>query len=294
MPFKNHPTIVGYSALLFWSLSAPLVIKIKTLPLFEILSIVFAISFVFSAIKLTWDKKWSQLKQPWFLWLIGFFGIYGNDVLYILSFRHAPAAQVDLINYLWPIMVIIFSGFLPNEKLTKKHLFSALMGFSGIYVLMSGDPGFDRNYIYGYFLALMDAVLWTIYTLCARHYGKTPAEIIGLYCGIGALFSLVTHVRWEATVMPFPEQWCVLVFMGLTTQCLAYFFWDFGIKRGDYKLLTVLSYSNPILSISFLILFGMAKPSTSLAVACSLVSLGGILSIIPIKIFSAKRLKLLF
>lgn len=282
MQIKKYPTLIGYCALIFWALAAPFVVKIKTLPIFETLSIVFSVSFIFSAAKLTVCKQWSKLKQPWILGIVGFVGIYGNDVLYIAAFQNAPAAHADLINYLWPIIVILLTGFLPNEKLTFRHLFAAASGFAGIYVLIGhGHTGFNHDYLFGYFLALMDALVWSAYTLLARHYGKSPVEIIGIYCGIGAIFSIIIHLNLETFVIPSTMQWIILMSMGLVTQCLAYFFWDFGIKKGNFKMLTILSYGNPVLSVFFLIMFGMADLSSELFIACFLVTIGGAIGIIP-------------
>jgi len=274
--------MIGYSALLCWALAAPLVVQIKSIPLFETLTIVFSVSFLISSIKLTLCQQWSQLKQPWFLWLIGFLGIYGNDILYIAAFKHAPAAHADLINYLWPIIVILFTGFLPNEKLSVRHLFAASLGFAGVYVLIyQHDQGFERQYLFGYLLAFLDALVWSIYTLMARRYGKSPVEIIGIYCGVGAVCSLLIHLQLEIVVLPNLQQCLILLLMGMTTQCLAYFFWDFGIKRGDFKYLSILSFGNPLLSIFFLIAFGMAKPSMELFIASILITLGGMIGIVP-------------
>ncbi|KTD23188.1 DMT family transporter [Legionella londiniensis] len=283
MPLKKYPTVIGYSALIFWALAAPFVVHIKSLPVFESLTIVFGVSFILSASKLTYHRQWSHLQQPWFLWIVGFLGIYGNDLLYIAAFKHAPAAHADLINYLWPIMVILLTGLLPNEKLSFRHLLAASLGFFGIYILISqNNEGFDAQYLLGYTLAFLDALVWSLYTLMARHYGKSPVETIGVYCGLGALCSLFLHLHLETAVMPQYGQWLILLIMGATTQCLAYFFWDFGVKCGDFKLLTILSYGNPILSIGFLILFGLAKPSLELLIACVLVSLGGLVGMFPL------------
>ncbi|KTD14301.1 EamA family transporter [Legionella israelensis] len=282
MQIKKYPTWIGYTALVFWALAAPFAVRIKNIPVFETLTIVFTVSFLFSATRLTLLKQWSKLKQPWLLWLIGFLGIYGNDLLYLAAFKHAPAAQADLINYLWPVIVILFTGLLPDEKLSLRHIIAASMGFAGVFVLINKNgQGFDSQYLFGYILAFLDAIVWSVYTLVARRYGKSPVEMIGMYCGVGALCSLIIHFYFEPHYLPTGSQWIILIMMGMTTQCLAYFFWDFGIKRGDFKLLSILSYGNPILSIGFLIFFGMAEPTIELIIACLLVTAGGIIGIIP-------------
>ncbi len=279
---KSYPTLVGCCALIFWALAAPFSVQIKSIPIFETLTLVFSVSFLLSAFKLTIYHQWSQLKQPWFLCIIGFIGIYGNNLLYISAFRYAPAAQVDLINYLWPVLVILFTGFLPNEKLTIRHVIAASMGFCAVYVLINqGERGFERQYLMGYLLAFLDALVWSVYTIVARHHGKSPVEMIGIYCGIGAVCSLFLHLQFETTQSLHYYQWMILLAMGMTTQCLAYFFWDFGVKQGDFKLLSILSYGTPMLSIGFLIIFGMATASIELSIACLLLMTGGLIGVMP-------------
>lgn len=274
-------TLIGYYGLFFWTIAPVLVSSVRNIPTFQVLCTALGVSFTSTALFLTYTKRWKLLKQPIRLWIIGILAIYGNDVLYIAAFKYAPPAQADLISYLWPILVILFSGLLPKEKFTLKHLLAGLLGFTGIYVLLNDRAEFSQfqtEYVIGYLLALGSAIVWSIYTLTARHYGQTRSEAIGVYCGVGMLCSLLTHYHLETFVPPTSEQWLAMITMGLTTQGLAYFCWDYGVKRGDFKLLNVLSYSNPIVSVLLLIVFGYAEPSLALLSACVLITLGGMMA----------------
>ena len=275
--------MLGYVALLFWVASPALVSQLNNIPTFEIICVTFATSFTFTCLILCYKKTWSSIKQPWFLWCIGVLGIYGNDVLYIAAFKYAPPVQADLINYLWPILIVVFAGCLPREKFSVRHIIAAALGFGGIFFLITnghGIAGFDMEYLPGYLLALAEAIVWSVYVLAARHYSDTPAEIIGMFCGISMLCSIVTHIVLEPTITPTVFQWGIMFCMGITVQCLAYFFWDYGIKKGYMKTLSVLSYGNPVLSVLLLVFVGLAKPSVALAIACLLVSSGCVLSTI--------------
>ncbi|MFN3234175.1 MAG: DMT family transporter [Gammaproteobacteria bacterium] len=277
---RNAATAIGCLGLVMWAFSALLTTIVRELPIFEILSIVFTISVSITAFKLTIKKEWHKLKQPVLLWIIGVIGVYGNDVLYISAFKHAPSVQADLINYLWPILVILFAGCLPKEKFTIKHIVAGLLGFAGVYILIThgkGLAGFKMQYLWGYVLALLDAIVWALYTLVARHYNKKPVEMMGVYCGIGGLISFMLHMHMETTALPSIDQWVALIIMGFTTQGLAYFFWDYGVKGGNFKLLSVLSYGTPIASVALLVLFGVTKNSGNLMIACLLVTLSGVL-----------------
>ncbi len=273
-------TFIGALALLMWSLSATFVTSINNIPTFEVIAIAFSISFLITAIILTVKHQWYKiLGQPLILWIVGLLGVYGNDVTFIAAFKYAPALHADLINYLWPIFVILFSSLLPSEKFSGYHFVACLFGFAGVYCIItnkSGLGGFNKNYILGYAFAFADAMIWAAYTVVARHYKKTPIEMIGMYCGIGAVCSIFTHFYYESTVIPTVNQLGVIILMGLTTQGLAYFFWDIGVKRGNFRLLSVLSYTCPVLSVIFLIASGYAHLDSAIVLGCFFISLATI------------------
>ncbi len=293
------PICLGFIALFIWALTAVTTAYIKVLPTFEVLAIVFSVSFSFTALMLTYTRRWYVLRrQPKVLWLAGVLGIYGNDILYLTAFKYAPAAQADLINYLWPIFVVIFSGLLSNRTWQPKYFIAALLGFIGVYVLLTsaGSIGFDSQYSLGYALALLDAMVWTFYVLIAARYVDSPSEMIGIYCGIGAVLSAICHFNFEITVIPNALELLVLIFMGLTSQCLAYLFYDYALKYADATLLTTSAYLTPILSVLLLVLFGYADLSLSLLIATVFVVLGALLGAIDwqsgffIKLFQQKLL----
>lgn len=259
---RDKATIFGVFSLLFWAAGAVLTTNLKSIPVFEILSIVFTISFALTAIKLTYYQEWHKLKQPLLVSIIGFLGIYGNDLLYIAAFKHAPPVQADLINYLWPVLVILFLGLLPDERFSPKHLIATFLGFLGVYIAITNGHGISDirfEYWCGYLLAFTDAVVWTVYTLVARIYKDRPVEMVGLYCGVGAVMSIYLHFHLENTLLPSFTQSLTLFVMGITTQGLAYFFWDYSVKNGRVKFLTTFSYFMPVISVLLLIAFGKGE-----------------------------------
>ncbi|MES2212482.1 MAG: EamA family transporter [Pseudomonadota bacterium] len=276
---SKNATAVGYVGVLMWALTATFTAELSTLPVFEILSIAFSINFSISFLRISLGNKWQQLRQPIGLWVLGIIGIFGNEMLYIMAFKHAPPAHADLINYLWPIMVIFLSSVILKEALSLKHIIAGLLGFFATYLLITngqGLAGFHSEYAWGYVFAFCSALSWSLYTLVGKKYGETIPEIIGIYCGIGMLCSLILHVQLEPNVVPTLTQWIVLLLMGLTTHGLAYFFWNHGVKLGNYRLLSVMCYANPIISVSLLVFLGFAQPSASLWTSAALVSLAGL------------------
>lgn len=273
--------MIGYSGLLMWSCYALLVSAMKGVPTFEMLTIIFLCGFLAISARLTIRGEWHKIKQPLIVWIVGVVGILGNDFTTIAAFKAAPPVQVELINYLWPMMVVLFACLLPGERFTFKHFLSAFIGLYGAYILMThnhGMAGFHWNYMTGYILAFSGGVIWALYCLISRYHNNTPLDMLGMYFGIGAIVSFACHWQYEPSVMPSAGQFIILAIMALTTSGLAYFCWDFGCKRGNVKLLSILTYGNPILSALLLIAFTTAHYSNYLAIAALLVVLASIIS----------------
>jgi len=273
---------MGAIALFFWSTVALLIVMLGNIPLFEIQCVTFLTCFCIAIIKLMRTKNWQAVfKVPLFLWVISILCIYGHNSLFILSLKHAPPEKADLINYLWPIMVILGSSFLPTERLRWPHILGAFIAFSGVFLLLTDGHGLialELEYWLGYLFALLGAICWTTFTLVSRSHPNTPKEMVGLYCGFGAIFAIFAHTNFETFIMPDLSQAMILLLMGVTSQGLAYFLWDYGVKQGHYQTLCVASYANPIVSIALLVVFGYAQMSIYLFTAALMVTIGALIA----------------
>jgi len=276
--FTKFPTTVGCGALLVWSLYALLVSELLgSLPVFETLSFMFFVSFLFMAFRLTVKRQWSLIKeQPFLIWLIGVLGVCGSDVAYISAVKYAPPAHVDFIDYLWPFLVIIFTGFLPKERFSLKHSIGGGLGFLGVLLLLTGGQGFfgfKDHYLTGYLFALTAAVIWSSYIIFSTWYQKMPMEMVGMFCGIGALVSFGLHLQFEEFVTPTPLQTLLVLFLGLSSG-IAYLFWTYGTQKGNVKMLGVLAYFTPVFSMGLLVFFEKEPMSIVLVLACIMVVSG--------------------
>lgn len=212
------------------------------------------------------------------MWLVGVVGIFGQQILYILSFKYAPPVQADLVIYTWPIMLVLMSHFIKKRKKFKRTLVATLLGFFGVSLLFIAEPDvaepFTLSMGVGYALAFLCAIVWSSYTVISRGFKKAPSEIVGFYGLAGSLIALSLHLILEETVAPSLSQWCVLSVMGFGITGVAYYFWDKGIKKGNFQLLSILSYTNPILSIMWLCVFSLGELHSIIAVSTLMIMWG--------------------
>ncbi|MGD9593111.1 MAG: DMT family transporter [Candidatus Berkiella sp.] len=274
----KRATYMGFGALFMWTVEPLLISEVNSLPIFEVLSIIFFSSFLLTAFRLTRKKRWLDvLKQPAFVWLAGLMGICLSDFAYIYGAQYAPIAHVDLIDYLWPCLVVAFTSMLPNERFTVQHIIGAFLGLAGIYVLVHNEVsqnGFNFNYCIGYLLALFGAFLWSGYSAFSRYHKGLPTEMIGMYCGLGAVLCLILHLKFETFVVPTLTEGSLAVVTGISGAGIAYQLWDYGVKFGNVYLLSSVTYIARIMAMALLVMFGKEPLTMSLVIACALASLG--------------------
>lgn len=274
---QSLPTTIGCGALAVWSMYALVVSELLgNLPVFQTLFLMFLTSFIAMAIRLTLKKQWHLLKQPVLIWVVGVIGVCGSDVAYITAVKYAPPAHVDFIDFLWPFLVIVFSSFLPKEHFSWQHFIGGALGLFGVFLLLTGGNGFmgfQGAYLNGYLFALTAAVIWSLYTIITRWFTEMPTEMVGMYCGIGALLSFGLHCTTETWATPTPFEFMMVILLGLSSG-VAYLLWTYGTQKGNLKLLGVLAYFTPVISMTLLVLSGKEPMSLALVFACILVVSG--------------------
>ncbi len=287
----RRATLFGLGALAMWTVEPLLISSVNDLPIFELLTIIFFSSFAITAVRITLNKRWHLvLKQSAYIWLAGFVGICLSDFAYVYGSQYAPIAHVDLIDYIWPCMGIFFTSLLPKEKLKPQHLVGGLMGFAGIYFLIGPElhaQGISGDYMFGYILAIVGAIFWGGYTAFTRYHLALPTEMVGMYCGLGAVVCFILHLNTESFVMPTLEQGGLSVLTGITGAGLAYQLWDYGVKHGEVYLLNLLTYVARIFAMVLLVIMGKEPFSWGLVAACGLASLGVLVSTMDTKLFMA-------
>ena len=223
------------------------------------------------------------LRQPARIWAIGIGGLFGYHALYFAALKLAPPAEAGLINYLWPLLIVLFSAMLPGERLRPAHLIGCALGFAGLVVLVAGGGGLQARQqdMAGYACAFAAAFVWAAYSVLSRRESAVPTDSVTGFCFATAALGLACHLAFETTVAPTGPQWLALIGSGIGPVGAAFFLWDIGMKRGDIKLLGVGSYAIPIVSTLLLVAAGYAVPSWSLAFACFLTVAGALVAALP-------------
>jgi len=266
-------TLLALTTILLWSFLAFLGARVNHIPPFLVVAIALCVSGLVGAIRL---RAW---RVPLRTLAVGIGGIFGYHFLYFSAFQHAPAVEANLMNYLWPLLIVLLSPvYLRAYRLHLHHLLGALIGLSGAGLIISGGSfQLDLANLKGYLLAAGAALTWASYSLLTKRLPPFPTAAVGAFCLCSGLLSLCAYWLGLGTVR-FPslpgKDWLSLVLLGTGPMGTAFFTWDAALKRGDPRIIGSLTYLTPLTSTLILTFFG-GKTLTWVSAIAMLLIIGG-------------------
>ncbi|MEI4484725.1 EamA family transporter [Frigidibacter sp. MR17.14] len=282
---KGRATAIGFGAILLWALLALFTVGSAPVPPLQLNAVTFAIGGAIGVIWILATDGFAALRGiPLRVYAFGTAGLFGYHLLYFSALRLAPAAEAGLIAYLWPLLIVLFSGLLPGERLNRLHVVGAALAFAGAALIVGGrlvSTGVTMTAaaLLGYGLAFLCALTWSGYSILSRRLGDVPTASVAVFCLATSVLSALAHLAVEDTVWPATGTgWGALIALGLGPVGLAFYVWDVGVKKGDIQLLGTASYAAPLLSTLALVLSGLATPDWRLGAAAVLITGGAALA----------------
>lgn len=223
------------------------------------------------------------VRLPRGVMVAGFFGVTLYTVMLALALGIAAEAdlgQVNLLNYLWPIWVVLLSMVLLEEgPVDMVVLAGAVLGFSGV-VISGGLEGLARppDDWWPHLLALAGGFLWALYCVLLRRW-RVPEEEGGMafHFGLCTLLAAVMAAwrgEWQALSQVNGEAVFWILFGGIGPVGLAYHWWEIGIKRGDVHMISLMAYLIPVGSSILIAIFFEASLNMGLLPGALLIALG--------------------
>jgi len=263
--------LLALGAIALWASLAALGVALSHVPPFLLTGLALLVGSVIALPLSRFD--WRQWRIPASTLALGVYGLFGFHFLLFIALRHAPPVQANLVNYLWPLGIVVMAPlFLPGVSLTTRHVLAALIGFAGavLVILGRGSAG-EAVWAWGYVPALASAFIWASYSLLTKRVRAFPTAAIGSFALVSGLLSLLCHALLEPAVALSARDWGLITLLGLGPLGGAFFLWDAALKRGDARQIGVLSFLTPLLSTLTLLGVRGEAPSTSVVVAAVMI-----------------------
>jgi drug/metabolite transporter (DMT)-like permease len=272
-------TLAGAGAIALWAFLGVLSRAAATIPPLQLTAMSFAVAGVLGFAVLGARGRLGDARQRPSAWLHGVGGLFGFHALYFTALAWAPAAEANLINYSWPLLIVLLSAPVLGLRLGARHLLGAALGAAGCALLLGGNASLTQAALPGYAAAVASAFTWATYSVLARRYFANVATgAVAGFCAASAVLAAAGHVLFEPTVPPGMRAWVAVLVLGAGPVGGAFFLWDIGMKRGDPRLLGTLAYATPVASTLLLCAAGFATFSATTLVSAVLVAAGGLVA----------------
>lgn len=264
--------LYALGAIALWTTLAALGVDLKHIPPFLLTGLALLAGSTLALPQLAKNRQvW---RVPAATLALGVYGLFGFHFLLFMALRHAPPVEANLVNYLWPLLMVLLAPvFLRGSALRAQHVVAALIGFAGaaLAILGAGGAAGSGGWSWGYVPALASAFIWASYSLATQRVNAFPTAAIGLFGLISGLLALLCHWALEPSVVLSGRDGLLIVLMGLGPLGAAFFFWDKALKLGDARQIGILSYLTPLGSTALLMLAGSRPLTWSIGLAALLI-----------------------
>ncbi|MDO8481161.1 MAG: DMT family transporter [Nanoarchaeota archaeon] len=182
-----------------------------------------------------------------------FIGTYLYMLTRYASFEHAPVGQAQILNYLWPAFLVLFSVLILKEPFHSRTFFSLALSFLGaMLVVTRGSFSFSHEYLLGYGLAILGALFYGFFSVLEKRQKYEKYSSTFWYFFYATLFMLPTLPLLSSYQLPATfAAWAALLFLGVLANALGYVFWFQAVQKGHTPKLANLVYLVPFLSLVF-------------------------------------------
>ena len=262
--------LYALGAIALWASLASLGVSLTHIPPFLLTGVALIIGSVPAWPFVARDP--SQWRIPLRTLALGVYGLFAYHFLLFIALRHAPPVEANLVNYLWPLFIVVLSPVvLPGVALRLPHVLAALLGFGGAAIAIAGRRELSGTLAWGYLPALAAAFIWATYSLMTKRVAAFPTTAIGLFGLVSGVLSLLCHVALEPAAALQPRDWGLLAVLGLGPLGASFFMWDKALKLGDARHIGILSYITPLASTALLILVSGRAFTWSIALATAMI-----------------------
>jgi drug/metabolite transporter (DMT)-like permease len=223
---------------------------------------------------------------------MGGLGIVGYTSLYYLAIYLAPADEANVVNYLWPVLLVLLAGPILRERHDAWTWLGVGLSFVGVVGILTGwrlSESPTAVHLAGYGCAICGAFCWALFSVLGKRLRYDKLTAMALYCLVGAavfgaaLFTVFLFNPGPASQVignwPSAGAWVRLVYLGAAVNGVAYVLWFEALAGGPTALFGNLIFATPFLALVYLRVFGSVPFRGSVWISLVLIVAGSLISL---------------
>ena len=230
-------------AILMWAIFATLVRHVGSAPPLYLTGVALCCGSLASI------YHWRQWRVPAPTYAFGAGCLFIYHVCLVAAFRYAPIAGANLVNYLWPMLIVILAARRTEGGLRPIQLLGCAIAFAGCALAIAPTTwSYAPLHLAGYTLAAVAALSWAAYSVGPRGLQADSSWATGGFCLGAGVLALLGHALFEAPYTPSIAEFGWIVAIGIGPLGMSFVLWNRAMRLGSASTIGSLSYLTPILS----------------------------------------------
>lgn len=252
---KNYQ--YGIAAVFIWStLAAVSKILLTKLPNLETLSVSSLLAFLFLMlinIKNGKIKELKKYKSKDYAMIagLGLLGLFLYSALYYYGLIQLTSQEACILNYLWPIMLVIFSWIILKEKMTFIKGIAMICSFLGIIILSTDSSRIaEGNVTLGIISCIVAAACYGLFSVLNKKVDYDQSIAMMFMWLATAVASAVVGLFTENWIWIKGTQWFGMFWLGFMVNAAAYLWWAMALRGVENTAkIANLAFLTPFLSL---------------------------------------------
>jgi drug/metabolite transporter (DMT)-like permease len=252
--------IFAFIATLLWGSTAS-VIKLLLKDLNSIQILMFASFFASIGLFLIviFQNKFSIIKnykmKDYFRFAcMGFIGVFLYYLFLYIALDYLKAQEAFIINYLWPIMIVLFAIPILGEKFNFRKIIAVILSFIGVVIIVThGDLqqlSFDKPI--GVIFAIIGAVCYGLFSVLGKKHNDDRTVSMMFYYVFSFFYSVIAIYLFSFFPSISGIQIVGLLWIGFFTSGGAFLLWFLALKNGDTTKISNIAFITPFVSLVYI------------------------------------------
>jgi len=178
-------------------------------------------------------------------------GLFLYTTLFNFGIERLSSQDGNIINYLWPLMIILFSIPILKEKMTLRKIVAVLLSFFGLVVIVTHGnfTTIEMESLPGVLACIGAAICFGLFSVINKRKNYNQFTAMMLFFAVTAALSGIAFLiggEFQALNVP---QVGGLLWLGISANAIAYLAWALALKDGDTAKISNLAYIIPFLAI---------------------------------------------
>ena len=238
---KTGQTNLNNHQFLFWSSLVSFIVLISAAAFMKTVS----------GIKKYTIKDWGYLIS------LGLLGTYIYYLFLYLGYAQATGMEVLVVQYTWPIIMVIFSIFILRERLTYRKAIAIFLGFIGVITVLTKGKfqNIDIDNFAVISLVASGAACFALFSVLSKNVKFEPLGVTSIYFLSASIASLFSMLFFSEFSIPSATEIAPVILNGTFVNGISYVFWIKALKSAEASYLAPFVFVTPILSAIYLIAF---------------------------------------